>query len=331
MANLSDFDRAIKCNILRGDFKSAIDKIHDFYSQLEGRDQTVVFNALLRYYSKNEIIYSLTTKYRKNKIKDMPVVNKSDSSYSFNMFPGSEILMITPQPSSKSAGIQVFRNLTQVLRSSGLKVDELVYAKEQNLDVLFSKNKSKYDLVLIPETVSHIPKIYFQNILIYHGNKFAKLPQMQLGTLPVNPSKSINFVHSRSIDSSMKRLFLNTLNFEKFKPKSESRIGGTAIYLGKSEHELKIRSKLSLLSKKFETNLIITRNFPETEELPSFARELDLLITLDPISSTNLEFAFFMSLKITQKFPGVTIADIKKWNNIKGESLKPGMKLKING
>jgi membrane-bound lytic murein transglycosylase D len=36
-------------------------------------------------------------------------------------------------------------------------------------------------------------------------------------------------------------------------------------------------------------------------------------------------------LKITQKFPGVTIADIKKWNNIKGESLKPGMKLKING
>jgi membrane-bound lytic murein transglycosylase D len=36
-------------------------------------------------------------------------------------------------------------------------------------------------------------------------------------------------------------------------------------------------------------------------------------------------------LKITQKFPGVTIADIKKWNNIKGESIKPGMKLKING
>ena len=36
-------------------------------------------------------------------------------------------------------------------------------------------------------------------------------------------------------------------------------------------------------------------------------------------------------LKISQKFPGVSIADIKKWNNIKGESIKPGMKLKING
>jgi membrane-bound lytic murein transglycosylase D len=34
---------------------------------------------------------------------------------------------------------------------------------------------------------------------------------------------------------------------------------------------------------------------------------------------------------ISQKFPGVTIADIKKWNNIKGENLQPGMKLKIGG
>lgn len=34
---------------------------------------------------------------------------------------------------------------------------------------------------------------------------------------------------------------------------------------------------------------------------------------------------------ICQKFPGVTVEDIKKWNNIKNENLKPGMKLKING
>lgn len=34
---------------------------------------------------------------------------------------------------------------------------------------------------------------------------------------------------------------------------------------------------------------------------------------------------------ISQKFPGVSIADIKKWNNIKDESIKPGMKLKIGG
>ncbi|GEC79097.1 LysM peptidoglycan-binding domain-containing protein [Flavobacterium aquatile] len=34
---------------------------------------------------------------------------------------------------------------------------------------------------------------------------------------------------------------------------------------------------------------------------------------------------------IAKKFPGVTIADIEKLNNIKSENLKPGMKLKIGG
>lgn len=35
--------------------------------------------------------------------------------------------------------------------------------------------------------------------------------------------------------------------------------------------------------------------------------------------------------KISKKFPGVSISDIKKRNNLKEDDLKPGMKLKING
>lgn len=34
---------------------------------------------------------------------------------------------------------------------------------------------------------------------------------------------------------------------------------------------------------------------------------------------------------ISKKYPGVTISDLKKWNGIKNESLKTGMKLRING
>ncbi len=34
---------------------------------------------------------------------------------------------------------------------------------------------------------------------------------------------------------------------------------------------------------------------------------------------------------IAKKYPGVSIADIKKWNDLRAEDLKPGMKLKING
>jgi membrane-bound lytic murein transglycosylase D len=35
--------------------------------------------------------------------------------------------------------------------------------------------------------------------------------------------------------------------------------------------------------------------------------------------------------KISKKFPGVSISDIKKLNNLKADELKPGMKLKIQG
>ncbi len=34
---------------------------------------------------------------------------------------------------------------------------------------------------------------------------------------------------------------------------------------------------------------------------------------------------------IAKKYPGITVSDIKKWNGIKNENIKPGMKLKING
>jgi membrane-bound lytic murein transglycosylase D len=34
---------------------------------------------------------------------------------------------------------------------------------------------------------------------------------------------------------------------------------------------------------------------------------------------------------ISKKYPGVTVADLKKWNDIRNGDIKPGMKLKING
>ena len=34
---------------------------------------------------------------------------------------------------------------------------------------------------------------------------------------------------------------------------------------------------------------------------------------------------------ISKQFPGVSIEDIKKWNDISGDNIQPGMKLKING
>lgn len=59
------------------------------------------------------------------------------------------------------------------------------------------------------------------------------------------------------------------------------------------------------------------------------------LTDLDSIRNTlekkiRLKMGCFV-YSIAKKYPGVSISELKKWNDIRGEQIKPGMKLKING
>jgi membrane-bound lytic murein transglycosylase D len=70
-----------------------------------------------------------------------------------------------------------------------------------------------------------------------------------------------------------------------------------------------------------DTNKVAIASFKKKEQYPS---------------TTSKESEYYVKkgdslYSISKKYPGVTISDLKKWNNIKGEELKPGMKLKING
>ena len=56
----------------------------------------------------------------------------------------------------------------------------------------------------------------------------------------------------------------------------------------------------------------------------------------DKVSKSEVEDHYYVKkgdslFSIAKKYPGVSVSDIKKWNGINGNSLKPGMKLKING
>ncbi len=56
----------------------------------------------------------------------------------------------------------------------------------------------------------------------------------------------------------------------------------------------------------------------------------------DKVSKSEAENHYYVKkgdslFSIAKKYPGVSVSDIKKWNGINGNSLKPGMKLKING
>ncbi|MBC7606178.1 MAG: LysM peptidoglycan-binding domain-containing protein [Burkholderiales bacterium] len=56
----------------------------------------------------------------------------------------------------------------------------------------------------------------------------------------------------------------------------------------------------------------------------------------EKVSKNKIEDHYYVQkgdslFSIAKKYPGVSVSDIKKWNGINGNSLKPGMKLKING
>ena len=67
-----------------------------------------------------------------------------------------------------------------------------------------------------------------------------------------------------------------------------------------------------------EPAIVATTNF-ETKNKKRLASENYLVQKGDSLYS------------ISKKFPGITIADLKNWNELKDEGIKPGMKLKISG
>ena len=67
---------------------------------------------------------------------------------------------------------------------------------------------------------------------------------------------------------------------------------------------------------------ISTENTKKETQIASIAKKNQALYSVKKGDSL---------FSIAKKYPGVTISDIKKWNGINGEELKPGMKLKING
>ena len=81
-------------------------------------------------------------------------------------------------------------------------------------------------------------------------------------------------------------------------------------------------------------SLIVAKNEVPIVNIPSAStfKKNDNLASTTKKNTSNYYVKKGDSLfSIAKKYPGVSISDIKKWNDIQGEELKPGMKLKING
>jgi membrane-bound lytic murein transglycosylase D len=112
-------------------------------------------------------------------------------------------------------------------------------------------------------------------------------------------------------------------------------LGSIAKKFGASIEDLKQWNALSSNSIALGSTLIVAKNeiaiVTNKAKIASFKKK-------DDYASSTKKAAVEYSVKkgdslysISKKYPGVTIFDLKKWNHLEEEELKPGMKLKING
>ena len=117
--------------------------------------------------------------------------------------------------------------------------------------------------------------------------------------------------------------------------KKGDNLGNIAKKYGSSIDELKEWNNLSDNNISLGKSLIVAKSEIAVEETKAVAENFKKKDNLAS-ASKNKSLDYYVQkgdslYSISKKYPGVTIADIQKWNNINGKDLKPGMKLKING
>lgn len=115
-----------------------------------------------------------------------------------------------------------------------------------------------------------------------------------------------------------------------YKVKKGDYLGSIAKKHNVSVAELKEWNALEDNNVKLGTTIIVSKSEVAANEIKSGKKENLASNQRDEVKLYYVKKGDSL-YSISKKYPGVTISDIKKWNGIKNESLKPGMKLKISG
>lgn len=95
---------------------------------------------------------------------------------------------------------------------------------------------------------------------------------------------------------------------------------------------------LGTIAKKYDVDVALLQEWNDLKSSSvQVGKKLLVLANTNQVATPSEKVALYLvqkgdSLyKIALKYPGITVTDIKKWNGINGNELKPGMKLKISG
>ena len=235
------------------------------------------------------------------------------------------VRMVKKEPLNNNSPLEIKTDKQQIAVSGAKTNNEEKTKKSIKTDVLLVAPIANY-VVQKGDNLSAIAKKH--NISVAEIKEWNHLADnaIQLGTsLQVAKNEAVAKEESTPT---------TTLENVEYIVKKGDNLGNIAKKFGTSLDDLKLWNNLQDINIALGSTLIVAKSevaivdktmantFKKKERLTSVSKKEALSYYVKKGDSLY---------SIAKKYPGVTISDIKKWNGISGEDLKPGMKLKING
>lgn len=199
------------------------------------------------------------------------------------------------------------------------------------------------ELLDIPvEQIEFLNPIYKLKVIPFEEDKphFLRLPKNKMGLLVSNEEKVYAYLNHletykeksfTDIAVSTNKDSLNVVAEER-KPKFERKTQYHTIKSGESLGKIADKYNVSITNLKSWNN-IKGSTIQSGKKLKIYS---DKKIIEKTVQNPNKNGMYTVKIgdslfSISKQFPGVSIDDIKKWNDISGDAIQPGMKLKING
>ncbi|KIX20541.1 murein transglycosylase [Flavobacterium sp. 316] len=204
-------------------------------------------------------------------------------------------------------------------------------------DTIVIKKKMSFqqvsELLDVPvEQIEFLNPIYKLNVIPFQEDKkhYLRLPKDKIGLFVSNEDK----VYA----------YLDHLDTFKEKTLFQSESNDEAITRQVKYHKIRSGESLGIIAQKYKVSVAdlkrwnkIRGNFIHAGKSLKIYSNQKVSFSSNKKSSNNSVNQVYMVKKgdslysIAKKFPGISADDIKKWNDIRGNNIKPGMKLNING
>jgi membrane-bound lytic murein transglycosylase D len=202
------------------------------------------------------------------------------------------------------------------------------------------------ELLDIPvEQLEFLNPIYKLKVIPFEGDKphYLRLPKNKMGLFVSNEEKIYAYLnYLETYKEKTKSEFIATTSKDSIGSNVDSSYVSKPKFEKKTQfHTIKSGDNLGKIADKYDVSIsdlkkwnnIKGNNIQLGKKLKIYS-DKKVIVKNEQKASKNGTYEVKSGdslFSIARQFPGVSVDDIKKWNDISGDNIQPGMKLKING